>query len=1156
MKKFTTYFWIIGVLFIIFSFRSIFISGEIGRTWDWGLPYNYAQYERGLTSQLSVWWDRQNAGQPLSFTAELPYWVLLGAFYAIPSDIGPKIFIVLLFIISFISVYCITRKLFNFNPIISTFSGILYAFSPYSYSRLIAGHLTILLGYAVLPIAIYLLTKVFSSNTYQKKHLILLVLITPFLSVHLSIIIIFLFVYLLYIFYTLAKKQLCLRRHLVFIVLFITINLFWIEPFIYNTISGQGIRLRDSITVGDEAYQRYSAFLSVSQPLSKIFSFSITPGLDSEFLYPFDQFRIFGIISSILLWLMGLISIRFIFKDNLRQYLLPLYILFLIGIGIISGNNNILGQFFYSILYKFFKPIFAGFSNPLRFFPLVWLPASILIAFVIHKFSKNGTNKIILFVFGLILLINWYPWLVRPLTKPVLQNGSQPLSLIIKQSNNEDIKINNWLETKLSDSRVALLPPSFVSWIPDTSHILPWSSTYLSKAMYLQYPQHPLAQVLTPLLYSANPTNAFEDVLSLANVQYVIKPTYETYESYMPFIPETVNYKPYVDRNWDSQKNFSEVPVGLSTIHVYENSAFVPKIYIPKEIISIPTSDMYTMVSLAEVKGINSRSAFFFNGNTEGSRLLNQDSNLLFIKPTCQNCDIVRIAQNELRPIPTRLPGSMFYWRTIKREEQIIEAAGKNNSYVINLHFIIGTTKLEELKVLIYKKTDNEISADKASSLYLEHIQAIKPLFQQLLEKPYEHFSDFARYKQFLNQNIEDIQSIVRSTRNSAVSEDLQLSLDESYELLRITEQTMSEIFQGYQTYTFELEEKGKYLIYSKDNLNGQYDVRLDDGNDLSIQSTKSGIWKNIMEMEMDKGLHVLRVKIKEQENLFKGFGDEIQDEYIFSTSNSEITNKGIVIKGLSDKQKYGIRFEYYLNNKPVFLTLDQENDPVVDGVVKRKIRSTLTEKGQWSEYYEEFYPNFGSNKAIVRFQLPSQGLNVLTIKNIYIQPVVKYDFLIENNHLIDNKVNQKLSFQKVGPTKYVVSVDNVDNPFVLVFSENYNRDWKAYIVPNKWGNKLTNSISESIGYFNGDIQENIGSTSAIDMNQFENYFRKPIKETEHYRVNGYANAWQINENGTYKIIIEYTPQRWYEIALVVSLVSFLVLTIVFVILRLRNKLL
>lgn len=88
---------------------------------------------------------------------------------------------------------------------------------------------------------------------------------------------------------------------------------------------------------------------------------------------------------------------------------------------------------------------------------------------------------------------------------------------------------------------------------------------------------------------------------------------------------------------------------------------------------------------------------------------------------------------------------------------------------------------------------------------------------------------------------------------------------------------------------------------------------------------------------------------------------------------------------------------------------------------------------------------------------------------------------------------NPQLAYAEINPTSYQVSVSGVSQPFLLVFSESYHPQWKL---------KLAN-----------------GSY---------------ISETNHLKVNGYANAW-IVPNGT-KFTIEFIPQKAFMIGIAISL--------------------
>jgi hypothetical protein len=82
--------------------------------------------------------------------------------------------------------------------------------------------------------------------------------------------------------------------------------------------------------------------------------------------------------------------------------------------------------------------------------------------------------------------------------------------------------------------------------------------------------------------------------------------------------------------------------------------------------------------------------------------------------------------------------------------------------------------------------------------------------------------------------------------------------------------------------------------------------------------------------------------------------------------------------------------------------------------------------------------------------------------------------------------------FRRVSPTRYDVWVSNATAPFVLVFSETYDRRWSATVNGNQVG--------------------------------------------KHLMLNGYANGWYIHKDGSYAIDLEYLPQRLVSVGLAISL--------------------
>lgn len=131
--------------------------------------------------------------------------------------------------------------------------------------------------------------------------------------------------------------------------------------------------------------------------------------------------------------------------------------------------------------------------------------------------------------------------------------------------------------------------------------------------------------------------------------------------------------------------------------------------------------------------------------------------------------------------------------------------------------------------------------------------------------------------------------------------------------------------------------------------------------------------------------------------------------------------------------------------------------------------------------------------------------------------------------------VMPKIYFKKISPTKYKVTISDVENSFILVFSDTFHRNWKLFISKN-------NILEEPIVkiYFNGDIREGKPGNIFIDKKTFETIGLRNIPEAQHFPVNGFANAWYIHPEdiGMQReatFIAEMIDQRLFYFALSIS---------------------
>ncbi len=143
-----------------------------------------------------------------------------------------------------------------------------------------------------------------------------------------------------------------------------------------------------------------------------------------------------------------------------------------------------------------------------------------------------------------------------------------------------------------------------------------------------------------------------------------------------------------------------------------------------------------------------------------------------------------------------------------------------------------------------------------------------------------------------------------------------------------------------------------------------------------------------------------------------------------------------------------------------------------------------------------------------------------------------------------------------MNPTKFRVTVDGANGPYLLVFNESFHQGWNA-IIRGALGEK-GNLSGEELSYFDGEVKENEPA------NDFWNGILvkdegKIIPKERDIVANGFANGWIVlpaDSEGkqTYEIDIVFSPQRVFMLSSLVSLVFFLGAFFCAVGLFVRNK--
>jgi hypothetical protein len=146
---------------------------------------------------------------------------------------------------------------------------------------------------------------------------------------------------------------------------------------------------------------------------------------------------------------------------------------------------------------------------------------------------------------------------------------------------------------------------------------------------------------------------------------------------------------------------------------------------------------------------------------------------------------------------------------------------------------------------------------------------------------------------------------------------------------------------------------------------------------------------------------------------------------------------------------------------------------------------------------------------------------------------------------LTDSLLNQigkaeppAITFKKVNPTKYEARVESATHPFFLVFNENYDRQWNAYVE-----DKETEFEEVIADYPRMNVKEakHEDSYTPEDVSYLAT---RSLDEDYHFIANGYANAWYINKTGTFTITLQFWPQNLFYTGLAISTTTLILCTI------------
>jgi hypothetical protein len=164
------------------------------------------------------------------------------------------------------------------------------------------------------------------------------------------------------------------------------------------------------------------------------------------------------------------------------------------------------------------------------------------------------------------------------------------------------------------------------------------------------------------------------------------------------------------------------------------------------------------------------------------------------------------------------------------------------------------------------------------------------------------------------------------------------------------------------------------------------------------------------------------------------------------------------------------------------------------------------------------------------------------------------YELNEENLVPLITSFDNGTSFQKINPTKYRISIQNIRKSTNLEFHQSYNSQWGLYLVPNpndSWCRFLNN-------YKLMKVTECETANEMPELSDLAYILEKPIFDESHSIVKDYANGWiidpglikdnypseyyYVNQNGDLEIelVLYFKPQSYFILGLIFSTIVFI----------------
>lgn len=814
-------------------------------------------------------------------------------------------------------------------------------------------------------------------------------------------------------------------------------------------------------------------------------------------------------------WLYPFFAFSSLFFAKRSRYITFFAILALLGVFLGKGASSPFGGIYSWLYYNL--PVFNFFREPVEWWAITSFSYAVLIAFFFKYYFEIIQKENLFFKKIILESLLFLPILLLTATValPVI-NGKIDSIFVSRNIPNEYKVLRNFL-------------------IKDSYFYRTISVPIAQRFIYFDN-LHPLVG-FTSLPNSIKGLN--EKILSLESIKYVILPSdplndiYRTYgfsDSFDSYIKSSI-----AETNNTLAKNFGGITI-------WENKNYLPHIMPVRELVYVNgTGNLQNIVDIPTLPDV---AYYFENNGPEGidenatrDSIMLKNSTKIYSVADCVRCDLDKQYTSYAKiPYARFLPDSPLYPLIIWKEQKTLSSLAYPQKLLQEA--FLSEKRTVEIDSMINKNIQKEF----IKSTMFQNLSLISDVNSKILENQPIGNEDLLSIDDFFSLERKILKDKFPDVKEADVQEVFLGTIDK-LDILR--KNLLEKIWktEGNDKKLFlSIPEDGKYQISIKNDS----EVNIEESS-LSVNGVKfplretSDKYSFYGESSFTKGVY----KVEMDTNPINLISTSASSLNLFSDSSSEKFK--IPLKTLSDPQSvYQISFDYKVNKgvTPRILVVDEVNPKDLSTGLAKSILNQSIENhgdGKWHHFTAFFKPPEGILKPnLIFWFLNIDEKNSVEIDNLFVNKVYfpTIIFSKDNNKTLGSP---SIRFQEMNPNDYSVSVSSVNEPYLLSFSEGFDKNWRAYLTNDE--EKTDNKIVAS--YINGRVQE-LPYLNKPDFPSFLNTFLYPsLPENIHAEVNGFGNAWLINKSGSYTIHLVYLPQRYFLIGLFISITSFIIILLI-----------